>query len=171
VRAARWLRAAVLRAFPRIFARVYTPDARELGQLGEDWAVRALLAQDFVILGRRVRTTSAEVDIVAREGAELVVVEVKTTRFEPLPMPRESGLDPHPAPFCDRGRLGAVQTARLMRAARSLSAGAGLAPRVDLMEVFQNAHSGAVKIQHRRGVARRWETRSRLGGRSPREWT
>ena len=171
MRAARWLRAALLRAFPRLFARIFTPDTRELGLLGEEWAVRALLAEGFVILGRRVRTQSAEVDVVARDRTELVVVEVKTTRYEPLPIPRGSGLDPRPAPFRDSGRLGAVQAARLLRAARSMCAQSRLSPRVDLVEVFQNVHSGAVEIEHRRGITSHWETRSRFTGRSPREWT
>jgi putative endonuclease len=169
VRAATRLRAILLRRCPRLFARVCTPTARELGQLGEEWAVRALLADGFVILGRRVRTPSAEIDILAREGADLVCVEVKTTRFEPIPIPRGSGIDPRPARFRDHGRLGAVQTARLVGAARSLRDLSGLRPRVDLIEVFQNARSGAVKIEHRRGVACRWETRSRFEDRGAHE--
>lgn len=168
MRAARWLRAGLLRRFPRMFARICTPSAHELGELGEEHAVRALLASGFVILGRRVRTPGAEVDIVARDGNEIVCVEVKTTRFEPIPIPRGSGIDPIPARFRDQGRLGSVQTARLLAAARSLGARSRLRARVDLIEIFQNAHSGAVKIEHRRGIARRPETRSRFEQRGPR---
>jgi Holliday junction resolvase-like predicted endonuclease len=169
VRAASWLRAGVLRWFPRVFARIYEPTARELGELGEECAVRALIAHGFVILGRRVRTSGAEVDILARDGLELVCVEVKTTRFDPIPIPRGSRIDPRPARFRDHGRLGFVQTARLLEAARALRARSGLRARVDLIEVFQNARSGAVKIEHRRGIAQRWETRSRFEDRGLRE--
>jgi len=169
VRAPRWLRALVLRFYPRLFARIFTPDARELGLVGEEFAVHELLARGFVIVARRVQTAHAEVDVLAREGRDLVCVEVKTTRYEPLPIPRGSGLDIRPARFRESGRLGAVQTARLVRAARALRRGSDAVPRVDLVEVFLNARSGAVKIEHRRNLTRKVEGPSRLGGRDLRE--
>lgn len=169
MRAAEWLRAAVLRVSPRAFARIFTPDSRELGQLGEDRAVRALLERGFVILGRRVRTPFAEVDVLARDGDDLVCVEVKTARFEPIPVPKGSGIPTRPARFRDHGRLSAAQSARLMRAASALCAGRGLRPRVDLIEVFQNTRSGVIEVEHRPGIAHGLETRSRFGARGSRD--
>lgn len=153
MRAPAGLRAFVLRFFPRLFARLFIPDTRELGLVGEEHAVRALLASGFVIEGRRVRTRYGEVDILAREGGALVCVEVKTTRFEPVPIPRGSGFDPQPMRFKENGRLGAVQTARLARAARQLGRRSGCKARVDLVEIALNVRSGAVSIAHRRDLA------------------
>ena len=49
-----------------------------LGRSGEDLAVDHLEAQGYTILDRNWRCSIGEVDIVAREGATTVVVEVKT---------------------------------------------------------------------------------------------
>ena len=49
-----------------------------LGKLGEDLAVRELERRGYAILARRYRRRGGELDIVARDGATLVFVEVKT---------------------------------------------------------------------------------------------
>jgi putative endonuclease len=49
-----------------------------LGQSGEDLACRELTRRGYAILARRFRVRSGELDIVARDGAVLVFVEVKT---------------------------------------------------------------------------------------------
>ncbi|MBL8860292.1 MAG: YraN family protein [Planctomycetes bacterium] len=154
------VRARILRHAPRLFVRLYTPDARELGELGEELAVRALLRAGCEILGRRVRTRFAEVDIVALEGRTLVCVEVKTARVAPIPIPRGSGLDPLPPPFRRGGRLGAKQTARLLRAARELARKPPRAARVDLVEVTWNTRSNDFDVTHSRGSCADPETRS-----------
>lgn len=56
--------------------RVRAKDA--LGRFGEDIAVRHLEADGFTVLERNWRCELGEIDIVARDGGELVVVEVKT---------------------------------------------------------------------------------------------
>lgn len=59
-------------------------DKDELGRRGEEIAASHLVGQGFEILDRNWRVREGELDIVAREGAALVVVEVKTrssTRF------------------------------------------------------------------------------------------
>ncbi|KZX21206.1 YraN family protein [Rathayibacter tanaceti] len=59
-------------------------DKDELGRRGEEIAAAHLRAHGFEILDRNWRVRDGELDIVAREGASLVVVEVKTrssTRF------------------------------------------------------------------------------------------
>src|SRR5579871_2404365 len=49
-----------------------------LGKMGEDLAVRELERRGYAILARRYRRRGGELDIVARDGATLVFVEVKT---------------------------------------------------------------------------------------------
>lgn len=49
-----------------------------LGKMGEDLAVRELERRGYAILARRYRRRGGELDIIARDGATLVFVEVKT---------------------------------------------------------------------------------------------
>ena len=49
----------------------------DLGKRGEDLACRELEQRGYAILARRFRVRSGELDIVARDGATLVFVEVK----------------------------------------------------------------------------------------------
>jgi putative endonuclease len=53
-------------------------DRQALGLAGEDLACRELERRGYEILARRYRRRGGEVDIVAREGATTVFVEVKT---------------------------------------------------------------------------------------------
>jgi putative endonuclease len=50
---------------------------QELGKLGEEVAVLELERRGYEILARRYRTRHGEIDIVARDGAATVFVEVK----------------------------------------------------------------------------------------------
>lgn len=50
----------------------------DLGQQGEDLAAVYLQKQGYTILDRNWRFGKEEIDIIARTGEELVVVEVKT---------------------------------------------------------------------------------------------
>ena len=50
---------------------------QELGQIGEELAVRELEDRGYAILARRYRTRHGEIDIVARDGDTIVFVEVK----------------------------------------------------------------------------------------------
>jgi putative endonuclease len=50
---------------------------QQLGKSGEDVACEELRRRGYAILARRFRTRSGELDIVARDGATLVFVEVK----------------------------------------------------------------------------------------------
>jgi putative endonuclease len=49
----------------------------KLGKAGEDLACRELERRGYVIVARRYRRRGGELDIVARDGATLVFVEVK----------------------------------------------------------------------------------------------
>ncbi len=59
--------------------RVWDHD-RAAGRRGEDLAHRYLRSEGFVIVARNYRLASgeAEADLIAREGEDLVIVEVKT---------------------------------------------------------------------------------------------
>ena len=52
----------------------------DLGRAGEQFAHDHLLARGYVVLDRNWRCSEGEIDIVAREGRDLVVVEVKSRR-------------------------------------------------------------------------------------------
>lgn len=51
--------------------------ARRSGRLGEVWAAAWLMARGYRILGFRLRTPQAEIDLLAKRGRVLAVVEVK----------------------------------------------------------------------------------------------
>lgn len=69
-------------------------DRGELGRLGEDLAFEYIRRSGMLVLDRNWRPRGAgirgELDIVAREGDELVVVEVKTRRSIAYGTPAES---------------------------------------------------------------------------------
>lgn len=65
-----------------------TTENLETGEWGEKQAERMLKRKGYRILGRRVRVgTRDEIDLVARDGATLVFVEVKTRKSEDLAGP------------------------------------------------------------------------------------
>jgi putative endonuclease len=57
---------------------VGTDRRQDLGKLGEDFACAELSRRGYSILARRYRTKYGEIDIVARDGSTIVIVEVKT---------------------------------------------------------------------------------------------
>src|SRR4051794_32260717 len=63
---------------------------RALGAYGERLACRYLLAQGLSILDRNWRCVRGEIDVVAVDGRELVVCEVKTRTTEAFGAPFES---------------------------------------------------------------------------------
>ncbi len=137
---------------PALFARWCEPDAAELGELGEELAARHLRARGWVLLGRRLRTSAGEVDLFAREGGELVCVEVKTSRSQNVPRP--AGVDPARVRLNDRPgeRWQPAQQGRLARAARLLAReNGGGRVRLDLVEVVLEPRSARVELRHRRG--------------------
>jgi putative endonuclease len=54
-----------------------TQARQSLGKIGENFACGALERRGYEILARRYRHGGAEIDIIARDGATLVFVEVK----------------------------------------------------------------------------------------------
>ena len=57
-------------------------DRQSLGISGESLACAELERRGYAILARRYRTRAGEIDIVARDGATVVFVEVKTRTGE-----------------------------------------------------------------------------------------
>lgn len=55
-----------------------------VGARGEDEAVRFLCGQGMQIIARNWRSKFGEIDIIARDGDEVVFVEVKTRVYSPL---------------------------------------------------------------------------------------
>ena len=62
---------------------------RQLGKWGESVAAVHLEAKGFHIVDRNWRSTFGEIDIIARDGDELVFVEVKTRRGNRMGTPEE----------------------------------------------------------------------------------
>jgi putative endonuclease len=122
-------------------------DARGLGTYGERIAARYLSDAGLEVLDRNWRCRQGEIDLVARDGACLVVCEVKTRRGTGFGSPVEA---------VDHRKL-----ARLRRLAAAWLADrrrtpAGLtwrvdAVRVDVVGVLRPRH-GACVVEHLRGV-------------------
>lgn len=55
-------------------------NSKSIGNSGEDTAAAFLSAKRYKILGRNVRYPVGEIDILAKDGKTLVIVEVKTGR-------------------------------------------------------------------------------------------
>lgn len=127
-------------------------DRRELGRLGEALAARSLIACGWRLVGRRLRTPAGELDLLARRGDQLAVIEVKTGRLplRPVVLPGAIGFLP------DRRRdparsLGESQAVRLHQAAGLLARRHGLACTVLLVEV-RLLPGGSHEISEPRGV-------------------
>jgi putative endonuclease len=116
---------------------------KALGDFGERVAARYLADLGMVLLDRNWRCSQGEIDIVARDGAELVVCEVKTrssarfgTAFEAITAEKA-------------GRLHRLGHAWL--AAHPAHRGRGPL-RVDVVTVSTEA-AGAAEVEHIVGVA------------------
>jgi putative endonuclease len=66
------------------------PSTRERGAAGEDSAVRFLQQSGYEIIERNYYYQRGEIDIVAKDGAVLVFVEVKSRRSTYYGAPEES---------------------------------------------------------------------------------
>lgn len=127
---------------------------QQVGRLGEDAAVTFLAAQQYVILDRNWRCRAGEIDIVAKEGDNLVFVEVKA---------RSSLRFGHPFEAVTPGKLARLRSLSVLwRDAHPLTTGSS---RIDVISVVLpgsrlglGAGAGAVvgaaspQIEHLRGV-------------------
>src|SRR3954451_18085360 len=62
----------------------------QLGKDGEDFAVRHLVGTGFEIVDRNWRCDAGEIDIVACDGTDVVIVEVKTRSSTDYGLPAEA---------------------------------------------------------------------------------
>lgn len=67
-----------------------TREQQAVGAYGERLAARHLIAQGMTVLDRNWRCGAGEIDLVLREGAVLVVCEVKTRRSVQFGHPLEA---------------------------------------------------------------------------------
>jgi len=114
-------------------------NSRQLGDAGEDLAAAALKKQGYKILERNYVTPLGEIDLIARQGGELVFIEVKTRKSLRFGAPQDAVSPPKQARlrkladyYLQRQRLGEVPV-RFDVVGITLVAGD---PRV---EIFQNA--------------------------------
>jgi putative endonuclease len=63
---------------------------RQLGNAGEDLAAAALKKQGYKILERNYTTPLGEIDLIARQGKTLVIIEVKTRKSTRFGSPQEA---------------------------------------------------------------------------------
>lgn len=112
-----------------------------VGAYGERLAERRLCAQGLVVLDRNWRCGLGELDLVCRDGADLVVVEVKTRASVLFGSPLEA--------------VTHRKAARLRRLAARWLAEHEFTPdgvRVDVVGVFL-PRRGAAQVEHLSGVA------------------
>ncbi len=63
---------------------------REIGIIGEDYAVNLLIDKDYIIIDRNFRSHFGEIDIIAIHKDTLVFVEVKTRTSKKYGNPEEA---------------------------------------------------------------------------------
>ena len=119
-----------------------TAQARQaLGAYGEKVAARHLIEQGLVLLERNWRCDEGEIDLVLRDGATLVVCEVKTRTNLEVGTPHEAITD--------------AKLSRLKRLGERWATDRGVRPdgtRVDLVAVLRPRRGPAV-IDHVAGLA------------------
>lgn len=65
---------------------------KELGNFGEDLAVKYLIRNGYKIVGRKFRTKLGEIDVIAKDKSknEIVFIEVKTRTSDKYGQPEEA---------------------------------------------------------------------------------
>ena len=114
----------------------------ETGRLGEEAAVRHLLANGFEILERGWRSGRLEVDIIARRGDTVHVVEVKCRRN------RAEGHDE----FAPEFAMNATKLERLMRAVGDYMRASGFEGEVSLDLIAVNITPTGYDVRYYPGV-------------------
>ncbi len=118
-------------------ARTGGRESGAAGRLGEEAAARYLARRGLVVLERNLRSRLGEIDLVARDGATLVFVEVKARQAS--------------APEPPQAAVGARKRARLARLAAGYVAArrAGERPcRFDVVAVTLGADGQVAALRH-----------------------
>lgn len=111
-----------------------------VGRYGEDVAAAHVTAQGWQVLDRNWRVAAGELDLVALDGDELVVVEVKTRRSTAFGHPAEA--------------VTALKLGRIRRLAAQWLASHDARPasvRIDVIAVLL-PRRGAAQVEHLVGV-------------------
>lgn len=111
----------------------------QLGKDGEDYALRHLVGAGFTIVERNWRCNEGEIDIVAVDGNEVVIVEVKTRSSTTFGLPAE-------AVTWQKAERLRVLAARWLRENRT-----PLSVRFDVISIVM-PRDGRTQLQHYRGV-------------------
>ncbi|WP_084077511.1 YraN family protein [Demequina sp. NBRC 110057] len=114
---------------------------REVGRYGEDVAARWVEERGWAVLARNWRCEHGEVDLVARDGPDLVVIEVKTRRSQAYGPPQEA---------VTRAKVERLR--RLAAAWLSRDGSRCRDVRVDVLAVSL-PRAGAARVEHVRGVS------------------
>lgn len=112
-----------------------------MGRYGEEVAERHLVEQGLAVLDRNWRCAEGEIDLVLRDGATLVVCEVKTRHDDRFGTPHQA--------------VTGAKLERLKRLASRWVAERGLRPsaiRIDLVAVRRPLRGAAV-VEHVRGLS------------------
>jgi putative endonuclease len=111
-----------------------------VGAYGERVALAHLVEQGMVVLDRNWRCRTGEIDLILRDGSDLVFCEVKTRRTDRFGTPAEA---------VDESKV-----RRLRQLAAQWLAEAGLRPggvRFDVVSVLPQRR-GAARVEHVRGA-------------------
>ena len=118
---------------------------RGLGRWGENFAAEYLAAAGYVILARNWRCRGGEIDLVARDGDDVVFVEVKTRRGQGYGAPEEA-LTPHKAQKL-------LQLGRQYVSDHDLE---DVSWRIDLVAVELDARGRLLRCEHIPHAVREW---------------
>ena len=116
-------------------------ERRGVGMRGEELAARHLQQAGLSILARNVRLPAGEIDLVAQDGDEVVIVEVKTRQGDESTAP-------------DRA-VTPAKLARLDRLGEQYVEGAGIPDvswRVDVVAIVLGRDGRIVHLDHLRGA-------------------
>ena len=117
-----------------------TTERRAVGAYGERLAEQHLRDQGLVVLARNWRCAEGEVDLILRDGEDVVFCEVKTRRGDRFGTPAEA--------------IGPAKVRRLRRLAARWLADAGVRPRevrFDVVAVLPQPR-GATVVEHVRAA-------------------
>jgi len=107
----------------------------QLGRLGEDVAARYLQAKGYSIIERNFRCPLGEIDIIARQGGEMVFVEVKTRTTQDVARPGDS------VTAAKQSRIAKVAEVYLLRKVKG-----EWRCRFDVVEVLLTPHGQVVQV-------------------------
>ena len=114
----------------------------EFGKMGEDSAASFLCGKGFTIIGRNVRLSHTETDIIAKNEKFIIFAEVKTRRAYPIIMTKS----PRPATAVNFSKQKKLIEGAKKYLAKYKDVCMGLQPRIDVIEVYASPDSEKYKV-------------------------